>query len=83
MGLKKKKRLDWRPALNKLLDPIFDPIPKELKEKYGDEAYSYYYWFETSEYRRYKHYKYRVLILKLPFLALFGFLLGRLFGKLL
>ena len=79
----RKKRLDWRPALNKLLDPIFDPIPKELKKRHGAEAYQFYYWLETSDYRRYKNTQYRKFLVKLPFLIGLGLLLGDLLGSLL
>lgn len=69
---------DKRPVLNKLLDPLCDPVPKSYKKIGGKQAKKVYYESEDAEYRSYKEAQYCKFVLKLPFLVLFGILFGRL-----
>lgn len=83
MRMKRKKRLDWRPALNKLFDPIFDPVPKGSKERWGADASEIYYGSERSGFREWKNRQYRkyvlynILPLFLLLLALVLFVLSK------
>lgn len=79
MRLKRKKRLDWRPALNKLFDPIFDPVPKSSKRRWGKEASEIYYGSESSSFRNWKHAKYRDYFVPYLLTPLFLFLVIVLF----
>lgn len=79
MRLKRKKRLDWRPALNKLFDPIFDPVPKYSKELWGKDASEIYYGSESSSFRNWKHTKYREYVIPYLLAPLLFFLAFTLF----
>lgn len=64
-----------------LMDRIFDPLPKELRElqKARNKLETILYYASQDEsYQRYKHLQYRNLILE----VLLSFILGLLFGAL-
>lgn len=74
-----KKNKDLRPTLNKLFDPICDPVPKSYKEVWGKDAKKVYYESESREHRWYKNAHYYQIL----FRSLLGFEFGRFLGGLL
>lgn len=59
-----------------LMDRVFDPLPKELKNSPDYPGAKFYYQSQDESYRRYKHLCYRNLILE----ATLPFILGLLFS---
>lgn len=65
--------------LYRIMDQIFDPLPKELRKKHDKELEVAYYDLQDEDYKRYKQACYRKLLIK----AFAAFILGILFGELL
>jgi len=59
-------------TIYRLMDRIFDPLPKELRKKRDDPRTVLYYESQDESYRRYKHLCYRNLILKSSLFFVFG-----------
>ena len=60
----------------RLMDKIFDPLPKELKKKADNRSAMLYYQSQDESYTRYKHRCYRNLLLKAILFFFFGLLVG-------
>ena len=60
----------------RLLDRIFDPLPKELKKLSDKTAEMLYYEAQDEGYKRHKYLCYRNLILEAALGFVFGILVG-------
>ena len=65
--------------LYRIMDKIFDPLPKEIRKKHDKELEMVYYDLQDEDYKRHKYSCYRKLLIK----AFAAFILGILFGELL
>ena len=65
--------------LYRVMDRIFDPLPKEIRKKRDKELEMVYYDLQDEDYKRYKQACYRKLLIK----AFVAFILGILFSELL
>lgn len=63
----------------RIMDRVFDPLPKEIREKRDKELEMVYYDTQDEDYKRYKYSCYRKTLIAAPV----SFILGILFGEFL
>ncbi len=62
--------------LYRLMDRVFDPLPKELRDESDETGKMLYYEAQDEGYKRYKHLRYRQLILESALAFVLGLLVA-------